>query len=134
MSFIPRTGEASASSSSVLASATKSGRRIAAFATRYQRLEASDTDGPRRIDSALMRGPSSASIEGTTRIAKTADSRPTAAPAAPTEYRKRWGMSTSAASASATVKPENSTVRPAVCTVMRCATSVAPPALSSSSR
>ena len=74
-----------------------------------------------------MRVPSSASIDGTTRIAMSADSSPTAAPAAPIEYRKRCGMSISAASAAATVKPENSTVRPAVSTIWRCASSVAPP-------
>ena len=61
-----------------------------------------------------MRVPSSASMDGTTRTANSADSSPTAAPAAPTEYRKRCGMSMSAASAIATVRPEKTTVRPAV--------------------
>ncbi len=41
-------------------------------------------------------------------------------------------MNTSAASAAATVSPEKTTVRPALCTVRRCASRVAPlPAISS---
>ncbi len=81
-----------------------------------------------------MRVPSSASSDGTTSTAMSADSRPTAAPATPIEYRKRCGMRMSAASATATVSPEKITVLPAVCTVARCASCVAPPARSSSSR
>ena len=134
VSFVDSSGEASASSSAVHPIATTSGRRITAFASRYQAPEASETAGPRRIERALMRVPSSASSAGTTSSVMSAERIPTAAPAAPIEYRKRWGMRTSATSATATVRPENRTVRPAVSTVRRCASNVAPPSRSSSSR
>ena len=61
-----------------------------------------------------------------------ADSSPTAAPATPIEYRKRCGITTSAAIATATVQPEKRAVRPAVHTVVRCASRVGPSRSSSS--
>ena len=77
--------------------------------------------------------PSSASTAGTTSTAITADTRPTTAPATPTEYRNRCGNRTSEAMATATVNPENRAVRPAVITILWCASRVAP-ATSISSR
>ncbi len=112
--------------------ATGTGWRITPCARRYQPPDSSDTDGPLRIDSELIRVPSSASAEGTTRRATTADRIPTAAPATPTEYRNRCGRKTSPASATATVKPEKSAVRPAVATVRRWASRVGPSRSSSS--
>src|SRR5215207_243427 len=81
----PRIGDDNASSSAVQPIATATGRRMTAFASRYQPLEWSESAGPRRIASALMRVPSSASAAGTTRTAITADRIPTTAPAAPIE-------------------------------------------------
>ncbi len=50
-------------------------------ARRYQPSEVSETAAPRRIESASMRGPSSASSEGTTRIAISEERIATEAPA-----------------------------------------------------
>ncbi len=85
MSTVDSSGTDAASSSAELASATATGRRMTPRASRYQPPDSSETDGPRRTDHLLIRVPSSARIDGTTRIAVAAESSPTAAPAAPTE-------------------------------------------------
>ena len=106
---------------------------MTARASRIQPSDSSETDfAERRIESALMRGPNTDNNAGTTKSALTAERMPTAAPAAPTEYRKRCGISISVAIAPATVTPEKSAVRPAVSTVMRWASSGDLPAAISS--
>ena len=81
VSVVQSSGAAAASSSAVLARATATGRRMTPRARRYQPSDSSETEGPRRIESASIRLPSRASIEGTTRIAISAESTPTEAPA-----------------------------------------------------
>ena len=81
VSVVHSSGAAAASSSAELARATATGRRITPRASRYQPSEVSETAGPRRIESASIRVPSSASSEGTTRIAISAESTATEAPA-----------------------------------------------------
>ena len=61
---VQSSGAAAASSSAELARATATGRRITPRASRYQPSEPSETAGPRRIESASMRVPSSAQQRG----------------------------------------------------------------------
>ncbi len=81
VSVVQSRGVAAASNSAELARATATGRRITPRASRYQPSEVSDTAGPRRIERASMRVPSSLSSEGTTRIAISEESTATDAPA-----------------------------------------------------
>ena len=62
----------------------------------------------------------------------TAATSATVAPAMPIDFRKPCGNSVSVISATATVTAENATVRPAVFSVVRSASGVAPPPRSSS--
>ena len=66
-----------------------------------------------------MRGPSSASIAGSTTSASVAATSATMAPASPIEKRKFCGKTVSEASAAATVTELNAIVRPEVATVRR---------------
>ncbi len=65
--------------------ATAAGWRITPRASRYQPPDSSETAGPRRRESALIRGPSRASSEGTTSRAPRAAKSEAIAPPAPTE-------------------------------------------------
>ena len=78
---VQSSGEAARAAARCWPSATPTGRRITQRARRYQPSDSSETAGPLRIESALIRVPSSASSEGTTSSAITAESTATEAPA-----------------------------------------------------
>lgn len=80
----------------------------------------------------LTRCPRTTSSGGMTNSALAAAMATTPTPAKPNERRKYCGKTRSAASAAATVEAENATVRPAVCTVRRTASSTLAPVASCS--
>ena len=86
----------------------------------------------RRGLSAFTRGPSAASIAGRIVSETSAAISAHTSPPTPIEYRKRWGKTSSAARAAATVTELKSTVRPAVAIVRASAAAVSAPRSSSS--
>ncbi len=111
--------------------ATGTGRRITRCATRYHAPVAS-ASGARRTDHLSMRSPSSARSAGSVTIAPVAASATTGIPAYANDRRNTMGNSSSADNDAATAIALNSTVRPAVATVVVTASGTASPAASSS--
>jgi hypothetical protein len=113
-----RKGRATTMSSAVTPTATGTGWRMIRSDCRPQNVSSSEVFAARRRTMSLsMRGPSAAKTAGRISTAVSAARPATAIPATANERKYTIGKRKSAASDTATVAAENSTVRPAVCSV-----------------
>ena len=128
--FTPRNGDASTSSPAVTPTSTQTGRRITPRAIRAQAPRSGSASRRRRRMRPLsIRRPSSWSVAGRMVSEATIATSTAAIPPYPMDRRNDCGNTSSDDMAAATVRPEKSTVRPAVRMVV---VSAAPTAAGSS--
>ena len=113
----PTAGHANSIKTAVLPITTGQGLRIIARANVAHRAPRFGLSIDRRIRSELIRGPSSPSTAGRTITAPMTAKATTEIPPKANERKKNCGKKSRAASVNATVRPEKTTVLPALATV-----------------